>query len=901
MNTITVLLRPVRLRCEYLDDPLGIDVARPRLSWALTGGQDGERQSAYRVCVASSPGDLEAGQADLWDSGRVESTQTAHIRYEGAPLASGQRCWWRVQVWDGRGRPAEPSAAARWEMGLLRSEDWTGVWIAGEGASPRFRREIDLRGTPVAARLYVCGQGVCEASVNGQDVGQPLGPTLSRYPRRMFYDTLDVTDLVRTGRNTVAIWLAPGWYGDPRTRSAMGMSDAPDHALIAQLTVRFSDGTSVVVGTDESWRTAASPLTPVISHWKYCLAQSGEVYDGTREEAGWDRDGFDDSGWSPARRIAAPTAELCARMVEPNVVTEIAEPVNRARIDPGTAADALVELLVGIGAKNWGTSASHPTLARGWRAALAASIAAMGGRFLGGWELDLGRHVSGRVDLTVEARRGDWICLFGVDRHRAAGGGAETVRLHFAHRVVRFVPVLFFGQGPEPLIRSARGVGIGAGLHHTGRFSCSDEVLTRIHDLSARTWAAHLLAGMPMDSWQERFGTGLIESLEQTTWCEDVGAFFTKWTADHRDQQREDGYLPVSGGPIAFDYWSPNWSKNGLVLAPWLLYRFTGDRGILEASYPAVRRWMELCAPRDDSGRTWQPPADHGEAEAGFGDHGRPSARWYDAHTGDLFETLHTLDCFRMAREMARVLGRGEDVRRYEGIEERLVAKCNRPEFLDREAGLYGGGDQACHAMVLHLNVVPAELRKRVADHLVQDIMEKRGGHMNTGFLGTWYLLRALMDLDRPDVARLIIANETAPSWRNLLRHPESPGELTIFPEFFTGGMIPHPGLCNIGFWFYQGLGGIAPDPEHPGFQRVIVRPQVPPGLESASVEYDSIRGLISSAWRVCEDGLELTVRIPPNVTASVGVPTAESGRAWFEVGSGTHRFVAALRSSALR
>jgi len=353
----------------------------------------------------------------------------------------------------------------------------------------------------------------------------------------------------------------------------------------------------------------------VASHWKYCLAQSGEVCDGTRDPAGWDLAGFDDSGWSPARRIAAPTAELCARMVAPNVVTEVVDPVSRARIEPGMTTDSLVELLMGIGAKNWGTSASHPTLVRGWRAAFAASIAAMGERFLGGWELDLGRHVSGRVDLTVQARRGDWICMFGVDRHRAAGGGAETVRLHFAHRLVRFVPVLLFGQGPEPVIRSVRGVGIGTGLHHTGRFSCSDDGLTRIHDVSAHTWAAHLLSGMPMDSWQERFGTGLIESLEQTAWCEDVGAFFTKWTADHRDQQREDGYLPVSGGPIAFDYWSPNWGKNGLVLAPWLLYRFTGDREILEASFPSVRRWLELCIPRDDSGRTWQPPADHGEAD----------------------------------------------------------------------------------------------------------------------------------------------------------------------------------------------------------------------------------------------------------------------------------------------
>ena len=187
---------------------------------------------------------------------------------------------------------------------------------------------------------------------------------------------------------------------------------------------------------------------------------------------------------------------------------------------------------------------------------------------------------------------------------------------------------------------------------------------------------------------------------------------------------------------------------------------------------------------------------------------------------------------------------------------------------------------------------------------------------MDTGFIGTWYLLKTLIRLNRPDVARSIIAIETAPSWRTMLKHPQSPEDLTILPEFFAvegaqypGGMIPHPGWCSVGFWFYQALGGILPDPKHPGFQRVIIRPQVPPGLAWVKAEYESIRGPIATHWTREGKRFTLTVTIPPNMTALVHVPSsrpeevrppkrgcervrsAEPGLASFVATSGTHRF----------
>ncbi len=427
-----------------------------------------------------------------------------------------------------------------------------------------------------------------------------------------------------------------------------------------------------------------------------------------------------------------------------------------------------------------------------------------------------------------------------------------------------------------------------------------------------------MLSGMSRDSWRERLGTALIENIDSSLyWC-DMGAFYTKWMTDHRDAQRPNGYLAMSGGPIAYDYWSPNCAKNAIVLVPWLMYLHYGDRQVLDVNYPAIERWLKLCVPKDDTGRTWQPPDDHGHAEAGYGDHGRPTARWYDPHTGDLFETLHTIDCFRMAKQMARTLGKTADAKRYRDIQTRLAAKCNRAEFLDRGKGLYGGGDQGCHALAVCLNVAPPPLREKVARHLISDIMETRSGHLNTGFIGTWYLLKALTLLNRPDVALRVITNSTPPSWATLLKHPDTaPDELTLLPEFFGKGMIPHPGWCSMGFWCYQALGGITPDPEHPGFERVIIRPRIVPDLNWVKAEYDSIRGTIASHWTFEKGHFTLTVIIPPNTTALLYVPATDPSRvkapggplvkfqrmegacALYEISSGTHRFESDLPKSA--
>ena len=214
---------PRDLRVEHLRNPLGIDTLQPRLAWFVTDARRGVVQTAYRILVSSSRAKLAAGAGDLWDSGKVNSGQSIQVAYQGKPLDSGQRCWWKVRTWT-RAAGSAPVAspwpeAAWWEMGLLAPEDWAGKngpsrWIAspkapalgdGKDLSTRppaslFRKTFEVRGSVRRARAYVCGLGYYELYLNGRKVGEHvLDPAQTDYDKRAFYVASDVTGLLRQG------------------------------------------------------------------------------------------------------------------------------------------------------------------------------------------------------------------------------------------------------------------------------------------------------------------------------------------------------------------------------------------------------------------------------------------------------------------------------------------------------------------------------------------------------------------------------------------------------------------------------------------------------------------------------------------------------------------------------
>src|SRR5215204_5204625 len=300
-------LRPVGLRCEYRLDPLGIDEEIPRLSWALESEGRGQSQSAYRILVARSEGDLKAEENLLWDSGRVESDRSVGVEYEGEELRSGSRCLWKVRVWDGKGDPSSYGGPAVCEMGLLERSDWKGDWISlgkkpdadfepptGEEyddlanaleASPYLRREFLLDRPVRRARLYATARGVYEFYLNGSRVGDDV--------------------------------LAPGWYAgfvgfDPKHR---GAHYGVHPQLLAQLEIEYEDGGTETITTDSSWRCSTGPVL-------FSDLLMGESYDARKELPGWAEPGFDDSAWYGIESQEIENTNLVAQPDEGIRVTE---------------------------------------------------------------------------------------------------------------------------------------------------------------------------------------------------------------------------------------------------------------------------------------------------------------------------------------------------------------------------------------------------------------------------------------------------------------------------------------------------------------------------------------------------------------------------------------------------
>ncbi|NUN96955.1 MAG: alpha-L-rhamnosidase N-terminal domain-containing protein, partial [Candidatus Omnitrophica bacterium] len=312
LSTLGVTMRaesmtPTHLRCEYLVNPIGIDTAVPRLSWRLASTARGARQSAYRILVASSTAALSNDQGDLWDSGKIESSETTQIVYSGRQLSSGLACHWKVQTWDSAGTPSGWSEVARWSMGPMESSDWTAKWIGIEAPIPptqdplpaqMLRKEFSLTQPIRRAVVHVSALGFYELRLNGERVGdQILAPEWTDYPSRVQYQTYEVTGLLRAGANAVAAHLGDGWYS-----GRIGLSNivpdgplrgiyGPRPRLLIQLEIESEAGRKERVVSDGSWRVSCEG--PIRS----ADILDGEVYDARREKPGWDQPGFEDSDW----------------------------------------------------------------------------------------------------------------------------------------------------------------------------------------------------------------------------------------------------------------------------------------------------------------------------------------------------------------------------------------------------------------------------------------------------------------------------------------------------------------------------------------------------------------------------------------------------------------------------
>jgi alpha-L-rhamnosidase len=856
------------LKCEYRTSPLGLDTPQPRLSWLLDSRERGQCQTAFQILAATDPDALAKGIGDLWDSGKVLSAESVHVVYEGKPLHSGQRVYWKVRAWDRAGRPSACSAPAWWEMGLVAPADWRAVWVTRERPAPRteqqmfdddpaplLRKEFEVQKKIRRARVYVSGLGYYELRLNGQRVGDHvLDPGWTTYSKRVLYSTYDVTGQLKHGANALGVMLGNGWF-NPLPLRLWGSINPRDHLTIGepraivQLVVEFADGTSQVVATDGTWKVGQSPI---LRNSVYL----GEVYDARREQPGWDRAGFDDSKWEPARLAEESLGPLRAQDAPPIRVTRTLKAIARSEPTPGV-------LIFDLGQNFAGWARLHVQGPAGTRVRLRYGELLYPDGTLNGMTSVCGQIKQGGRDYRydgVGAPKTAWQ----EDQYILKGEGEEVYTPRFTFHGFRYVEV----TGVPGKRVELEGLRLNSDVAPVGSFTCSNERLNRIQQMVLWTELSNLFGVESDCPHREKFGYGgdIVAASEMAMFNFDMSRFYAKSVQDLGDAVRANGGftetspfvgiadsgLGEKAGPIGWGTAQP--------LLQWQLYQYYGDKRLLEENYGLTKRWIALL----------QSCAQDYILDNGISDHESlvPKPR---ALTGTAFYYLNV----RLFSQIAGVLGNTTDDEEAAALAEKIRTAFNQ-KFLRPGTGRYDTATQACQAFALCLGLVPPAEAQQALDVLVRDILEAHHGHLTTGIFGTKFMLEALTTLNRADVAYEVVNQPTFPGWGYML----DKGATTLWEHWELSDNTyshNHPMFGSVSEWFYEGLAGINPAPDAVGFNKIVVRPQTVGGLQWAKASYDSVHGRVISEWSRGPGGFKLRVRVPVGTLATVFLP-AEAG-----------------------
>jgi alpha-L-rhamnosidase len=859
-------ITPVELRCEYLPEPLGIDVTKPRLSWELTAtnpDQRGQAQTAYRILVASSEQLLAGNKGDLWDSGQVKSDQSQFVEYGGKPLTSGMRCYWKVQVRDEGGALSAWSKPARWSMGILNQSQWSAKWIGSdqkfaevkklppEGdylSDPWLRKVITLKEKPRRAAIHVASVGYHELYVNGEKVTDTvLVPSVADHTKRARYITYEIADRLRTGRNVIGLWLGTSWSIYPLYKS----DDKPQTPIvIAQADIEMPDGRIERLITDETWKTHPSPNV-LLGTWNFTNF-GGEYYDAGKELPGWCSPDLDDSGWKPAT-VYKPELMLSAEMIEPNRRVHEIKPVSIEQVEGE------------------------------------------------GYRVDMGVNYAGFLELDVKGQPGDIIELQWSEdpkkmithrlhsAYRIGPSSKGTFSNHFNYGSGRWI--LIKGLSYKPALADIRGYNVHTDYKRAGWFECSNKLLNNIYNTVLWTYESLSLGGYVVDCPQrERMGYGGDAHATTQTAMNNyhLGAFYTKWSQDWRDTQgKETAWgvgdkatnqnAPKAPGNLPYTaptYWGgggPAWSGYCVTL-PWYIYRHYGDVRILEKNLDTIKGWLAFLETKSKNdmlvrwGGTWD----------FLGDWLWPGAKGVN---GDTRETLFFNNCYwiynlQTAAKIADVLGKKDLADTYRQRAE-TVRRAVHKEFYDPAENGYVNNFQAYLAAALLVGLPPKELQPAIWKTFEDEILIHRRGHFWGGITGGYFIVKNLIQFDRPDLMFEMATKEDYPSWGDMLNR----GATTMWESWEGNISLLHSSYLHIGAWFIEGLGGIMPDPAGPGYKRFIVRPGVLQNkpLDWVKVKFDSPYGTIRSEWQIQNGTLTLNVAVPPNTTATVYVPTTDT------------------------
>lgn len=829
-------VQPVRLRTEYLDEPLGIGTSSPRFTWEYAGEDESFLPSRSEIYIGTDPDHLT-------------------LYTEGAPLDSYTRYYWTVKVWDAEGRPCQSAGIASFETACLDASDWTACWITDRQdkeyePAPLFRKTFSVTRPVRQARLYIASAGYHECFINGQRVGDNyLDPGYTHFDKRILYVTHDVTSLLGEGENALAAVLGNGWYNE-QSIAVWNFHEARWRnrpRMMAELRLTYTDGTVETIGTDASWRTATGPYT-------YNNIYSGDKYDARLEEEEWKNAAFDDASWQPVVVVEAPAPVLAAQQMPGIRATEELKPVRMQAFNDRLYVYSFVKNISGLcRLKVKGEAGTRITLKHG---ELLKSD---------------GRLEQGNIDVYYHPVKPDEV--FQTDVFILKGTGEEEIFVpSFTYHGFQYVEV----ESTQPVALTEENLTalfLHTDVQPVGRFTCSDPLLTKIWDATMQAYRSNLHS-IPTDCPQR----------EKNGWTADAHVaidlgllgfdgitLYEKWLDDIADNQRDSigdisGIIPSSGW--GYGEWpGPVWDAVMFII-PDALYRYYGDTHSIEKIYPTLLRYLDYLK---------------GKEKDGFLTFGLGDWVYWKATTNNEYTSTayYYLDYTLMAR-FAELLGK--DATPYRQKAAQLKEAINR-KFFDPSTGRYAEGTQTAQALALYLGLVPEGKEQQVADRL-HDVVAGNGYFLDFGLIGSKTVPAMLTRYGYVEDAMRMITQTEAPSWGywvQTMGYTTLPETWTLSPKF-NDASLNHVFMGDVSAWMMNQLAGINQDPAQPGFRHIRITPHFVKDLDWAEGEYHSVRGRILSRWERDEDQVNLTVIVPVGCTAEVLVDGQVQ-----QLGSGRH------------
>jgi alpha-L-rhamnosidase len=815
---------PVDLKCEYAKSPMGIDTDAPRFTWRIPVNSNVKKQGYYQIIVGTNSSETKRGKSLVWDSGKTASDANL-VKYKGEKLLPNTNYYWAVKIWDEEGNESPLSEVASFQTGL--KGNWNAKWITDmedvdEKNAPYFRKEIKTKPEVAKATVYLASAGLHEFSLNGEKVGDAfMNPIYTRFDKRVLYNTYDVSNLLKTD-NVIDVVLGNGWYNH-QSIAVWDFHKAPWRArprFKLEMIIKYEDGSTQNIISDRSWKTSFGKI------------QFNSIY--TAEHV----DNNQTTGnWKNAIEVASPTEMVSSQQLPPVRKVSEYDAAFFQKIDSktylfdfGQNMSGITELKL-IGERGTVVKVKH------------------------------GEHLKdGRIyneGLEVHYRPTDDTDPFQTDIYTLSGKGEEIFSPTFNYKGFQYAEVTA-DHDIELNKNSLKAYFVHSDVESVGTIETSNELIAKIWKATNMAYLSNLY-GYPTDCPQREkngwTGDGHI-AIETGLFNYDGIMVYEKWMDDHRDEQQKDGTLPAIIPTSGWGYtWAngPDWTSS-MVLVPWNVYKFYGDKHILEENYESMKAYVNKIKSVAKGNLT----------DWGLGDWIPIRSKSDVEFTSSIFYYTDAL----ILSKSARLIGKEKDAEEFKSLAEDIKTAINT-KYFDTKRNIYASGTQTEMSMALYRGIVPEEMIQPVADNLAKSVVENKS-KLDVGLLGSKTILNALSQNGYADLAFKLASSNEFPSWGYWIAN----GATTLCENWEMSAdknaSFNHIMFGEIGAWLYKALGGINIDETKPGFKNVILTPHFVEGLNDISVIHKGRYGRIVSAWRKIGGTVNYNVVVPPNSTAEL-------------------------------